>query len=55
MKNSNNNVPITNNQLFWTYNDHDADGESDGQGNKEPKAPDMLIRCVNEFSDYDPK
>ena len=43
---------INNNQLFWTYNeDDDENGEKDSEGNHQ--APEMLIRCVNQFSDFD--
>lgn len=40
---------VNNNQLFWTYNENEDEDKS-SQG----KAPNMLIRCINEFSDYDP-
>ena len=37
-----------NNALFWTYNDQEEEDKTVGD-----KPPQMLIRCVNEFSDLD--
>ena len=42
-------IPAGNTQLFWTYNDNDNEVNTEN----EARAPDMLIRCVNQFSDYD--
>lgn len=35
--------------MFWTYNEDDSSDQQ--EDNQQGKAPKMLIRCVNEFSE----
>ena len=39
-------------QEFWAY-ESEKDSEADAEGEGDKALPNMLVRCVNEFSEYE--
>ena len=40
-------------QEFWAYESEKEESSKSEEAGKEKPLPDMLVRCVNEFSEWD--